>query len=410
MPTLHLDWLVLATLLAGSACFSATETALFSLSPHERRRAGSFTERLLDRPRALLMTMRAGKLVLGVAFFAFALRVELVPGKWGPWLTGLGALWSLVFLGEVAPRSLALRARVAVARIGALPFGTLAALLTPLQRSADRLLELIYRALGEAARAERAITAEALGEVLERSAEQGLILESEAEFLAGVVELGEVRVREVMTPRVDMLLIDLADERREEVLERAVEQRATWIAIVSGSPDRVLGRVRVRELLLAPEADLRSLLEPVVFVPEVASLLHLLEFLRREGLAQAIVVDEWGGTAGLVRLEDVFERIVGDLPVEGERGERAVEALGEGRFRVAGSLSIRDWNERFGHRVVPTEFETVGGFVTALLARIPRPGDAVESGGLRFEVDAVERGRIRTLEISLAGAPAEVAT
>jgi putative hemolysin len=409
MPTLHLDLVVLATLLAVSACFSATETALFSLSPHERRRAGSFTERLLERPRALLMTLRAGKLAVSVAFFAFALRLELAPGPWGPWILALGALYALVFCGEVAPRTLALRARVAVARIGALPFGTLSALLAPLQRVAERLLELVYRALGEAGRAERAITAEALGEVLERSAEQGLILESEAEFLAGVVELGEVRVREVMTPRVDMLAIDVLDERREEVLQRAVEERATWIAIVSGSPDRVLGRVRVRELLLAPEADLRTLLEPVVFVPEVASLLQLLEFLRREGLAQAIVVDEWGGTAGLVRLEDVFERIVGDLPVEGERSERAVEALGEGRFRVAGSLSIRDWNERFGHRVVPTEFETVGGFVTALLARIPRPGDAVESGGLRFEVDAVDRGRIRTLALSLAPASAEAA-
>jgi CBS domain containing-hemolysin-like protein len=407
MPNLQLEWVVLATLLAASACFSATETALFSLSPHERRRAGSFTERLLDRPRALLMTLRGGKLAVGIAFFAFALRLDVVPGPWGPWITGLGALWSLVFLGEVAPRSLALCARVPVARIGALPFGTLSALLAPLQRLADRVLELVYRALGEAARAERAITADALGEVLERSAEQGLILESEAEFLAGVVELGEVRVREVMTPRVDMLLIDLADDRRDDVLQRAVEERAPWITIVSGSPDRVLGRVRVRELLLAPEADLRTLLEPVVFVPEVASLLQLLQFLRREGLAQAIVVDEWGGTAGLVRLEDVFERIVGDLPVEGERSERAVEALGDGRFRVAGSLSIRDWNERFGHRVVPTEFETVGGFVTALLARIPRPGDAVESGGLRFEVDAVERGRIRTLAISLAPAPLE---
>src|SRR5688572_31181024 len=127
MLNFQLEWVVLATLLLGSACFSATETALFSLTPHERRRAGGFTERLLDRPRALLTTMRAGKLAVGVAFFAFALRVELMPGTWGPWLTGLGALWCLVFFGEVAPRSLALRARVTVARIGALPFGTLTA-------------------------------------------------------------------------------------------------------------------------------------------------------------------------------------------------------------------------------------------------------------------------------------------
>jgi putative hemolysin len=393
---------VLAALLLLSASFSATETALFSLSPHERRRAGPTTERLLERPRALLVTVLIGNLVVNVLYFAFAARVQPFGGAYGPWLSALAALLTLVLLGEVVPKGLALRARVGVARLGAVPFAALALALAPVQRAADRLIELVYRVLGEAARAERGITTEALGEVLERSAESGLLLESEAAFLAGVVELSEVRVREVMTPRVDMLLLDLRDERPADVVARAVEERASWIVVTDGTPDRVLGRVRVRELLLRPGASLRELVEPVVFVPEVASLLHLLEFLRREGVAYAVVVDEWGGTAGLVRLEDVFEEIVGELRVEGESIERPVTALGGGRFRVVGSLSIRDWNELFGHRVVPTEFETVGGWVSALLARIPRTGDVVEAGGLRFKVDAVERRRIRTLEISVA--------
>ena len=408
MPVSPWNLAVLAALLLLSASFSATETALFSLSPHERRRAGPITERLLERPRALLVTVLIGNLVVNVLFFAFAARVQPFTGPYGPWLSGLAALLTLVLLGVVVPKGLALRARVGVARLGAVPFSALALALAPAQRAADRLIELTYRVLGEAAHAERGITTEALGEVLERSAESGLLLESEAAFLAGVVELSEVRVREVMTPRVDMLLLEVHEERRGEVVARAVEERANWIVLTDGTPDRVLGRVRVRELLLRPDADLRELVEPVVFVPEVASLLHLLEFLRREGVAYAVVVDEWGGTAGLVRLEDVFEEIVGELRVEGESLERPVTALGEGRFRVVGSLSIRDWNELFGHRVVPTEFETVGGWVSALLARIPRTGDVVEAGGLRFEVDAVERRRIRTLEISVAApAPSE---
>ena len=405
MPSSPVIWGVLAALLLLSASCSATETALFSLTPTERRRAGPAAERLLEHPRALLVTVLVGNLVVNLLFFAFAARLQPFRGPYGTLLWGLVALVVLLLLGEVLPKGLALRARVAVARAGAVPFSALSAALAPAQRAADRLLEAGYRVLGEAARAEGGITTEALADVLERSAEQGLLLESEATILAGLVELGEVRVREVMTPRVDMLLLDVQDERREEVVRRAVAERANWIVVVDGAPDQVLGRVRVRELLLRPAAALRSLLEPVVFVPEVASLLHLLEFLRREGVAQAVVVDEWGGTAGLVRLEDVFEEIVGDLRVEGERAERPVVALGEGRFRVVGSLSIRDWNERFGRRVVPTEFETVGGFVMALLARIPRTGDVVEAGGLRFTVDAVERRRIRTLEISVA-APA----
>jgi putative hemolysin len=407
MPPSPWTLVVLSALLVLSASFSATETALFSLTPHERRRAGSKTEHLLARPRALLVTVLVGNLVVNVLYFAFAARVQPFGGPYGPLLSGLAALMTLVLLGEVVPKGLALRARVGVARAGAVPFTALSLALAPLQRAADRLIELVYRVLGEAAHTERGITAEALAEVLERSAESGLLLESEAAFLAGVVELAQVRVREAMTPRVDMLLLDVREERREEVVRRAVAERATWIVVVEGTPDNVLGRVRVRELLLRSSADLRALVEPVVFVPEVASLMHLLEFLRREGVAQAVVVDEWGGTAGLVRLEHIFEEIVGDLRVEGEQAERPVTALGQGRFRVVGNLSIRDWNELFGHRVVPTEFETVGGFVTALLARIPRTGDVVEAGGLRFKVDAVERRRIRTLEISVAAQPAE---
>jgi putative hemolysin len=279
------------------------------------------------------------------------------------------------------------------------------------QRVADRVLELVYRVLGEAGQTERGITNDTLASVLESSAEQGLLLDGEAEFLAGVVELSEVRVREVMTPRVDMLLLDVAEESTERaaVTARAVAMRAAWVVVVDGTPDRVLGRVRVRDLLMRPEAPVRELLQPVRFVPEVASLVHLMEFLRREKVAQAVVVDEWGGTAGLVRMEDVIEEIVGDLRVEGETSERAVARLDEGRFRVLGNLSIRDWNEHFGLRVVPTEFETVGGFVTALLARIPRSGDVVRSGPLEFRVDEVRRRRIHSLVISLGveagGAP-----
>ncbi len=402
-----LTWALLAGLLALSALVSAWETALFSLTPPERRRAGPAALRLLENPRSLLVTMLLANLVVNLLFFAFAAGIDPLGGPLGELFSGLSALFVVVLLGEVLPKTLALRARVAVARSAAVPVALLVALARPVQRTAEGVIELFYRVLGEVARAERGVTAEALAGVLEHSAQQGLLLESEAEFLAGLVELSALRVREIMTPRVDMLFLEVQGEGRAELVARAVEARATWLVLIDGNPDQVLGRARVRDLLLRPQAPLRELLQPVPFVPEVASVLHALEFLRRQGLAMAVVVDEWGGTAGQVRLEDVFEEIVGDLRVEGERPERAVVALGDGRFRVVGSLSIRDWNEQFGHRVVPTEFETVGGFVTALLGRIPRSGDEVRSGGLVFKVDQVHRRRIRTLEISVVEPDAE---
>lgn len=407
MGSSTLTWGLLAGLLALSAVVSAWETALFSLTPPERRRAGPAAQRLLENPRSLLVTMLLSNLVVNLLFFAFAAGIEPLDGPLGRVLSGVSALFCVVLLGEVLPKTLALRARVAVSRSAAVPVALMVALTRPIQRAAELMIELLYRVLGEAARAERGVTAEALAGVLEHSAEQGLLLESEAEFLAGLVELSALRVREIMMPRVDMLLLDVQGEGRAELVARAVEARATWLVLIDGTPDKVLGRARVRDLLLRPQAPLRELLQPVPFVPEVASVLHALEFLRQQRKATAVVIDEWGGTAGQVRLEDMFEHIVGDLRVEGEQPERAVVALGEGRFRVVGGLSIRDWNEEFGRRVVPTEFETVGGFVTALLGRIPRPGDEVRSGGLVFKVDDVRRRRIRTLEISVVAEPAE---
>jgi putative hemolysin len=286
---------------------------------------------------------------------------------------------------------------VAIARTAAVPMTAFIAVIAPLQRFSERIFEWIYRALGPAGREESGVSTDALAHALERSAEQGLLLQSEASFLTGIVELEEVRVRELMTPRVDMLFLDVSGEGRAEVVARGVETKSPWVIIVDGNPDNVIGRVRVSALLAHSERGPREMLEPAKFVPEVASAMHALHFLRDNHVAQAVVVDEWGGTAGLVTVENIFEEVVGDLRVEGELPPKPVVRLGDGRFELDGSISIRDWNEMFGAHIVPREFETLGGFVTALLGRVPRGGDVVHSAGLAFEVAEVARRRILRL-------------
>ena len=161
-------------------------------------------------------------------------------------------------------------------------------------------------------------------------------------------------------------------------------------------------RIDVRDLVNQPDRPMRQLVMPAKYVPEVASALDLLHGLRDERVAEAVVVDEWGGTAGIVTIEDIFEEIVGDLRAEEEPHEAAVTLLGEGHYRVNGGLSIRDWNDEFdefGARVVPTEFETVGGFVAALLGRIPKRGDVVRYGALVMEVHEVRGRRVLSVEM-----------
>ena len=139
---------------------------------------------------------------------------------------------------------------------------------------------------------------------------------------------------------------------------------------------------------------------PVAFVPEVAPVLNMLQQLREARVAEAVVVDEWGGTAGVVTLEDLFEELVGELRVEEETAEPLVIPLGEGRFRVSGGLSVRDWNDQFELEVVPNAFETVGGYVTVLLGKLPKVGDTFSMvGGLGGEVREVRGRRVHSLDI-----------
>ncbi len=403
-------WLiaVLCSVLAGSALASASETALFSLTEQERRRAGSRVEGLMRDPRALLVSVLCANLMFNLLFFAFASNVEVGEERWKTIARDLAAVVVVLVVGEVIPKTIALRSRVAIARAASVPFGLLVVLMGPLVRVFERAIEFFNRALGEAGHEESGITARDLEKAIDRSVDGGLLEDSEAEILSGILELEDVRVREIMTPRVDMLFLDKNTSERSGVIAKALARKDPWIVVVDENPDRIIGRIRLRDLLKDPHRELAPILTNARFVPEVASALDALHFMRQAHVAHAVVVDEWGGTAGLVTLENIFEEVVGDLRVEGEASERTVTQLGDGKFRVIGSLSIREWNEHFGRRVVATEFETVGGLVTALLGRIPRVGDEVKVGGLALAVHSVAGRRIREVDIRVDGAGPEL--
>jgi putative hemolysin len=400
-------WVFLPLLLSLAAMLSAIETALFSLSTSDRARAGAAASKLLNEPQTLLISILLVNLIVNVLYFACASGLAPDDSRYGELEYGFVALVVLLLFGEILPKTLALRSPVTVARAGSVPVSLLVAAVAPARRVVQILLDVYLRALGDVAREERGITTESLAEVLEQSARHGLIEDAEADLLAEVVELEGIRVREIMTPRVDMIAIDLSESREDAAaaVERALEKRLTWLPVIRGHADDVQGCVRLRDVLAQRDRSIASLVQKTPFIPEVASVLDLLRVLRERKATEAVVVDEWGGTAGIVTIEDIFEEIVGDLRVEGEHTPAPVTPLSEGRFRVSGSLSIRDWNEQFGREVVPDGFETVGGFVTALLGRIPRAGDRVRLGGLVSQVHEVRGRRVRSVDMYIESGP-----
>ena len=400
-------YLPLLALLGLSGLFSASETALFSLDEDGRKLAGRRARALLAAPRNLLLSLLVANLFVNSLFFAIQPWLFAFDDARGALLAGFGSLVALLLAGEIVPKTLALSAPVVVSRWVAWPISVVVTLLTPLWRWMGAILDVLMRLTGEAGKRERRVTPDALAAALERSAEAGLLAAGEADLLAEIVELSSLAVREIMTPRVDMLALDLeaSEEEREEVLREAKRSRVTWLPVIRGDADNVVGRVDLRDLLADPRKSIESLVMPVAFVPEVAKVLTMLHTLREKRVAEALVVDEWGGTAGVVTLEDLFEQIVGDMRVEGEDVVKPVIPMGEGRFRVSGSLSLREWNDLLGVEVHPTAFETVGGYVTALLGRIPRAGDRVALGqGLMGEVREVRGRRVVTVDLFLENA------
>ncbi len=395
------DWILLLLLLMCSAAFSASETAFFSLGTEERGMASQGkVARLLQDPRELLVSLLAGNLFVNVFFFAVASHA--IPGE-NLW-SGFGALVAILICGEIVPKTLALRMPSRVARLSAPIWLPYLQLLKPVRASVNWFLNASLRILGESERREQGLTLETLAGALERSAEEGSLAHGEADLLGEIIQLTTLRVREIMTPRVDVLALDLEDDSQEHkgVVEQARRQRITWLPVIRGDMDSVVGGVSLRALYANLERPLDQLVMPIQFVPEVAPVLSMMSVLREAHAAEAVVVDEWGGTAGVVSLEDLFEEVVGDLRAEGEEVVREVIPMGEGRYRVSGDLSIRDWNETMGLQVVPAAFETLGGYILALLGRLPKAGERVDLGsGLVGEIHLVRGRRVITVDLFL---------
>jgi CBS domain containing-hemolysin-like protein len=187
-----------------------------------------------------------------------------------------------------------------------------------------------------------------------------------------------------------------------EILATATKARLTHLPIVGRDVDDVVGVMQLKRYLLAsPRPPRAECIEPARFVPDIASLEQLLDHFRRTGSKLAIVVDEYGGTAGVVALEDCVEEIVGDIAESGETQVDAPVEVASGVWRVSGEMSVARWSEMFGAREVLPRSSTVAGLVMQRLSRLARAGDRVELANIRIEVESVEGARIRSVLVSL---------
>ena len=402
--------LALLPLLGTLAFFSFVETTFFALTPAERLalrrvspRSAAIVESLLTNPRVLLVGTMIGALVASTTYFVVSsvLVTRFEHSLFFSILLAVLSLFGMVLSAEILPKLIGNADRVRSARVAARPTALYCALVGPVASAIDRFILAPIGRLSAAAQGGGLVDSAELAALLEQSAREGAIDLREREAIEGVMRLRRLRVRDVMTPRVDMWSVRAgADEA--EIRRVATEARLTHLPVVGRDVDEILGILELKKYLLPAQRPPRAdCMEPPRFVPELASLEQLLEHFRRTGSKLAIAVDEYGGTAGIVALEDCVEEIVGDIADIGEVSIDAPLEVAPGTWRVSGEMCVSRWGDAFGTRVVSPRASTVAGLVMQRLSRVARPGDRVEVGNIIVEVEAVLGARIESVLVSL---------
>jgi CBS domain containing-hemolysin-like protein len=309
------------------------------------------------------------------------------------------SLFTIVF-GELVPKALAYSYAERMAFLFAGPIDFLGKILAPLVWLLTTVTNAITRLFGITGTQQEKITTEELLILVERSGEQGVIEAEEQQMIGAVLELGQQRVHEVMVPRIDITAL-AEDAPLDQVIDMIVAAGHSRIPIYQESIDNIVGIIYAKDLLTVlsknEKFDIRALLRTPLFVPESISVDDLLHMLQRRKVHIAIVLDEYGGTAGLVTIEDLIEEIVGEIQDEYDVEEPMVERISDDEARLDGRASIDDLTETFGIELDGEDreqYDTVGGLVYHEIGGVPQVGDTVEVDGLTLTVESTDGRRV----------------
>jgi CBS domain containing-hemolysin-like protein len=406
-------FLGLLVLLGCSALLTGAEAAYFSLRRGRLRSLaaeGKTPETLvplLNQPHDLLVTLLVGITLIniGASALAAAIAEQLFGRGWGLGIAIGAMIFLLTVFGEVLPMTLAVEHPYRFAAWVRRPVAWLAVLLRPVRAVLAALTRLTLRAFGSAAANEPFITEDELRTLVDVGAREGLVERTEREMIHRVFELEDTLVREVMVPRPDMFCLEVSTPP-SEILDALRENLHSRVPVYEGSVDQIVGILYTKDLLpyvrgLSPSFDLRGHLHPPYFVPGTKRVDALLKEFQARKLPMAIVVDEYGGTAGLVALEDLLEELVGEIADEFDEEERLIQRVDAQTYRVSGKLPIDELNAATGLALSSEAYDTVGGWVLDLFGRIPRRGERVEIPEATVTVEKVERTRVVEVLVTL---------
>lgn len=411
MPILIYSLAILVLVLC-SAFFNASEAALFSLSrvvvsrlKKEKRRGAGMVEAVMAKPQDLLGTILTGNLLVNIAASSLGTLVAITAAERFGWnaelvlsLAAVGMLFLILAVGEIAPKIVGLRRPEAVGL-------AVAPLLLASRKVLFPFVFLLTRFGRVLPKQHRPFpTEDELKTMVELGRKAGILLPDEEEIIYNLVELHRRTAAEVMTPRIEIAGIEKGSSVRDALL-LVNQARRSRLPVYDGTRDNITGILYIKDLLgRRKDAAIAPLVRPAYFIPESKNLFVLLEELRRKAIHIAVVIDEFGQTAGLITLEDILEGIFGEIIDEFDlKSELPLVRLGPHSYVADGDVDLKTLNRVFRRAFKGVTFDRLSGFITHTLGRFPKSGERFEYKSLSFEIKSFRRHRIVKVLIRKVG-------
>lgn len=404
--------IILVVLLSFSAFFSASETAMMSLSKirlrhmvDEKVANASLVSKLLEKPSRLLASVLVANNLVNTAASSIltALVAKHVAGGTGILIATVGMTILILIFGEITPKNIASNNSEGVALRLAKPLSLMVTIIAPIANFIMLVINGVLRLFGvKVNTAQPFITQDELKTMVTVSHEEGVLEGGEKKMIDNVFEFGDAQAKDAMTPRTDMVSIE-DDYTYEQVVEAFRTDQFSRMPVYRETPDDIIGVLYVKDLLLGGVSKENFNLEEIMREPyytyEFKRIGDLFEDMRNKQIPIAIVLDEYGGTAGIITMEDLVEEIVGDIADEYDIQETEIEVIKEDEYIVDGGTRIDLVNEMIGTRIESEDFDSIGGFILGELGGLPEVGEVIEVDGVTFKVEEVDKNRIEELRI-----------
>ncbi|KGJ50966.1 HlyC/CorC family transporter [Paraclostridium dentum] len=403
---------MLVILLIGSGFFSASETALMSLSririrhmQEEGVKGAKLVGKLTEDSGKLLSSILVGNNVVNIAATSIStsLFISILGTQGVAVATALMTILVLIF-GEITPKTIAANNSEKIAILVSKPIKVIILILTPVVWVFNIITNIIFKIFGIKSKSGQPyITEEELRTMVNVSQEEGVLEIEERQIINNVFQFGDMQAKEAMVQRLDMVCID-ADDGYKEIINLFKEEQFSRMPVYEESADDIIGIVNIKDIIFLEEDeianfDIRNYVREAFFTYEFKKITELLEEMKKDKSQMAIVVDEYGGTAGLITIEDLVEEIVGEIEDEYDEDESDIEVIKEDEYIIDGSKKISEVNELIGTNLESEEFDSIGGFIIGHLKRLPEEHEVIEVDGVKLCIESLDKNRIKKIRV-----------